>query len=74
MIYEAKINRVKTGENIYMLLEKVELTYEQLAEYLNLSTPRVIYDWINGKKAPRVEHVAILSWLFNVNLEEAVKK
>ena len=38
-----KLNRQKTGDKIYQAIEKSGLTYEEVAEELGLSSPRVIY-------------------------------
>ena len=37
-----RLNKRKTGDKIYQAIEKSGLTYEEVAEELGLSSPRVI--------------------------------
>ena len=39
-----RLNKRKTGDKIYQAIEKSGLTYEEIAEELGLSSPRVIYE------------------------------
>ena len=64
------LNKDTIGKNIKNLLIKSNQTYEGLAEELDLATPRVIYDWINGLKAPSLSRLVRLSQLFKVALED----
>lgn len=64
------LDRDKTGENLKKLIQKSGMTYDHIADYLNLNTARVVYDWINGFKLPKIEHLVTLSQLLNVKLED----
>ena len=64
-----KLNRQKTGDKIYQAIEKSGLTYEEVAEELGLSSPRVIYEWTNGNKLPSLVRLVNLSALLNVQME-----
>lgn len=68
MSYE--INKFEIGKNINNLIIENNLTYEELAYKLNLATPRVIYEWIKGRKNPSLQNLIQLKFLFNVNLED----
>lgn len=59
-----------TGLKLYRLIKESGLTYAEIAEYLELQTPRVIYDWINGNKLPSTENLYNLAELFNVQIED----
>ncbi len=64
-----RLNKRKTGDKIYQAIEKSDLTYEEIAEELGLSSPRVIYEWTNGNKLPSLVRLVNLSALLNVQME-----
>ena len=70
MICEIKLNKRLTGENIRLYIQKSNYTYEDVAVYLSLATPRVIYEWVNGNKFPTIEKLIKLAILFEVLLED----
>ena len=70
MNYKQQLNKRKTGANIYSLIEQSIYTREDVAEYLQLTSPRVIYDWENGIKMPSTENLFNLAKLFNVQIED----
>ena len=70
MDYKVQLNKRKTGENIYFLIEQSKYTREDVADYLQLTSPRVIYDWENGTKMPSTENLFNLAKLFNVQIED----
>ena len=70
MGYKLRVDKKATGLNIYRLLEYSELTREGVAEFLELTSPRVIYDWMNGIKLPSTENLLNLAKLFNVQVED----
>lgn len=69
-----RLDKDKTGENISRHIQRVNLTFDQLAEHLELTSPRVIYDWIDGLKCPSIERLVMLSELFQVPLEDILAK
>ena len=70
MDYKIQLNKRKTGENIYFLIEQSKYTREDVADYLQLASPRVIYDWENGTKMPSTENLFNLAKLFKVQIED----
>lgn len=70
MDYKLKVDKRATGLNIYRLIEKSGLNREEIAEFLELNSPRVIYDWVNGIKLPCTENLLNLAKLFNVQVED----
>ena len=70
MDYKVQLNKRKTGENIYFLIEQSKYTREDIADYLQLTSSRVIYDWENGTKMPNTENLFNLAKLFNVQIED----
>lgn len=70
MDYKLKVDKRATGLNISRFLGCSELTREKVAEFLELTSPRVIYDWINGIKLPSTENLLNLAKLFNVQVED----
>ena len=69
MNQKQKINKVKTGLNLYRLIEASGKTRIEIAEYLELESTRVIYDWTSGIKLPSLENLLNLSILFHVSIE-----
>ena len=67
------LNKQKTGERIYRTIEKSGLTYEEVAEELGLSSPRVIYEWTKGNKLPSLARLVNLADLLNVQIEELLE-
>lgn len=70
MNYKLKVDRKATGLRLYRLLEDSELSREEVAEFLELTSPRVIYDWTSGKKLPSTENLLNLAKLFHVRMED----
>ena len=68
-----KIDKAATGLKLYRLIKESGLTYAEIAEFLELQTPRVIYDWINGNKLPSIENLYNLAELFNVQIEDILR-
>ena len=66
---KAKVDKRATGLRLYHLIEKSGYTREEIAFYLELASPRVIYDWINGVKLPSIENLFNLAKLFNVPIK-----
>jgi transcriptional regulator with XRE-family HTH domain len=65
-----KVDKKETGLKLYHLIEASGLTREYIAELLELTTPRVIYDWCNGKKLPCIENFFNLAKLLSVQMED----
>ena len=70
MDYKLKVDKRATGLNIYRLMENSKQTREDIADFLELKSPRVIYDWISGIKIPSTENLINLAKLFNVRVED----
>lgn len=70
MNQKKQIDKIKTGLNLYRLIESSKKTREEIAEYLGLQSPRVIYDWTRGAKMPSLENLYNLSILFHVAMED----
>lgn len=69
MNQKKKIDKVKTGLNLYQLIESSGISWKDIAEYLGLESTRVIYDWTSGTKMPSLENLLNLSILLNVSME-----
>lgn len=64
------LDKQKVGLNLYRLLDESNYTYEYVAEFLMLSSPRVIYEWTKGTKMPTIENLMNLADLFEVRIED----
>lgn len=68
------LNKRQVGMRIWELVNTSAMTVEQIAEFLCLSSPRVIYDWMSGKKIPTLERAYNLASLFNTTVEDVFFK
>ena len=74
MIYHKRmLNKRKIGENIRKMILESNFTYEDLADFLQLQSPRVVYEWVNGKKMPSLENFINLALIFNIKLEGIIE-
>ena len=66
------IDRVKTGERLRSVIAESGVTYEQVADILELTSSRVIYDWITGSKLPSLINLYNLSIYLNFKIEDVL--
>ncbi len=68
-----KVDKRATGLRLYNLIEGSGYTREEIAFFLELTSPRVIYDWLSGNKLPSTENLLNLAKLFNVQIEDILE-
>lgn len=66
----SNINMQRTGRRIKQFTVKAGYDVKWIQEYLHLSCPQPIYRWFKGKILPSVDHLFMLSQLFNVHMED----
>ena len=66
----SNINMQRTGRRIQQFVVQAGYDVKWIQEYLNLSCPQPIYRWFKGKVLPSVDHLFMLSRLFNVHMED----
>lgn len=64
------LNKKEIGLKIFTVISNSGKPLDEIAKFLKLSSPRVIYDWMSGKKLPNCERLCNLSALLNVRMEE----
>lgn len=69
---KVNIDRSKTGERLRLIIAKSGITYEQLADQLELTSPRVVYEWITGSKLPSLVNLVNLSIQLGFKLEDVL--
>ena len=69
---KVKIDRAKTGERLRLIIAKSGVTYEQVADILELTSPRVVYEWITGSKLPSLVNLVNLSIQLDFKLEDVL--
>ncbi len=67
---KAKIDKLETSKRIRNIITGSQLTIEELAIMLGFGSPRVIYDWFNGRKIPSIESLYNLSKIFDIKMED----
>ena len=70
MINKVKLNKERIGLKLYGLIASSCYTYEQIADFLELESPRVIYEWTRGTKLPNHENLYNLAKLLNVQTDD----
>lgn len=63
-----KLNKQRLAKNVYRMIIESDYSIESVALSLDISE-RLIYYWQQGKRSPAIEHVYVLSQLFNVTME-----
>lgn len=71
--HKRMLNKKKMGENIRILIFQSKFSYEDIADFLQLNSPRVIYEWANGTKLPSLENLINLALIFKVELESIIE-
>ncbi len=66
------INMQETGERLRRIARSEGYSVADLQEYLHLSCPQPIYRWFQGKVLPSVDHLYMLSLLFEIHMEELI--
>lgn len=69
---KATLDKKLTGRKIGNLITTSKVTFEEVAAILGLASPRVIYEWISGRKLPSIENLANLARMFNVKIEDVI--
>lgn len=64
------IDPIKSGKKLKIMLESAGYDVKYIQDYLNLSCPQSIYRWYKGKALPSLEHLAALSKLLGVQMEQ----
>ena len=66
------IDIAATGENILRLRKTAGLTVRDLQEMFGFATPQAIYKWQSGGALPTLEHIAALSRVLGISIEEII--
>ncbi|MBQ8160199.1 MAG: helix-turn-helix transcriptional regulator [Clostridia bacterium] len=67
-----RISLIKTGDRIEQLRKKNGLSVKQLAMILGFNSTQSIYKWQRGDALPTLEHLLILSIVFDVPIDSIV--
>lgn len=64
------INIKATGENIVKLRKEKGLSVKDIQEVCGFGTPQAVYKWQQGLALPTVDNLVLLSYLFEVTIDE----
>ena len=70
MINKIKLNKQKIRLKLYGLISSSQYTFDEIADFLELESPRVIYEWTKGTKLPNHENLYNLAKLLNVQCDD----
>lgn len=70
--HKATLDRKATGKLIRDAILESNLSFEDVSVRLELSSSRVIYEWMNGTKLPSLENLANLALMLSVKIEDIV--
>ncbi len=68
------IDMKQTGNKLKQYMNVAGLSVKDIQEYLHLSCPQPVYRWMKGSILPSVNHLLMLSELFEVHMEELLVK
>ena len=66
------IDKVKTGQQIRLLMEKHGLTVKDVKNALSLGCVQSVYHWLNGQSLPTLDNLYALSNLLKVPMDMMV--
>ena len=66
------IDMSATGRNIVRLRKAAGLSVRDLQEMFGFASPQAVYKWQNGEALPIIEHLALLSRVLQVPIEELI--
>ncbi len=67
---ERVISMEKTGKRLGHLMRQGRYSVKDIQKLLDLACPQPVYRWLQGKALPTVDHLYILSGLFQIHMEE----
>ncbi len=70
--HKATLDKRQTGLLIRKAIIDSNLTIDQVSNNLELTSSRVIYEWMSGTKLPTLENLANLALMLNKKLEDFV--
>ena len=59
-----------TGNNIRKLIKERGLTVAGIREAMNLGSVQPVYRWMSGKTMPTIDHLADLSTILGVTIDQ----
>lgn len=59
-----------TGANILQLRKAAGLSVKELQQLLGFEQPQAIYKWQSGASLPSIDHLLILSQLFQISIND----
>ena len=63
-----------TGEKIKLLMDAGGISVRDLQSVFGFEHPQAVYAWLNGRNLPTVDNLLVLSELFDVTIDEIVRK
>lgn len=63
----------KTGSYLKKMAQNNGYTVKEIQKYLHLSCPQPVYRWFNGQTLPTVDHLYLLSRMFQVHMNDLLK-
>lgn len=66
------INVEATGKNIDKLMKERRLSKRDVQAVCGFSTVQTIYKWVHGKCLPTVDNLLVLSYLFDVTIDDSL--
>ncbi len=66
----SKIRRKATGDRIWALMDENNLAVSDIQEAMGFDYPQAVYNWLDGKSLPSLEHILVLSIMLHTNINE----
>ena len=67
-----RISLKRTGQNIYRLMRKRDLSVKDIQEAFGFEYPQAVYKWIRGESLPSIDNLVVLALLFKTTIDKIV--
>ena len=67
------IDKVKTGQQIRLLMERRGITVRDVRDALSLGCVQSVYHWLDGQSMPTLDNLYALSELLRVSMDMLVR-
>lgn len=64
------IDMKATGNRIWQIMKRKDITVKDVQRYLNLSSVQSVYHWLNGRNMPTIDNLYALSALFGMPVDD----
>lgn len=64
------IDMKATGDHIWQIMQRKNITVRDVQQYLNLGSVQSVYHWLSGRNMPAIDNLYALSALFGLSVDD----